>query len=205
MSTPKPVVLCILDGWGLSSDTSSNAPALARTPNFDRMMSECPNAKLLTHGNDAGLPTGQMGNSEVGHTNIGAGRVVAMDLGQIDLAIEDGSFFDNEALQAFITKLKQTGGTAHLMGLVSDGGVHGHIDHLKAAIKAVTDAGVPVAFHAVTDGRDVAPKSAMGYMADLCGSLPEGAKIATVTGRYYAMDRDNRWERVATAYNAMIH
>ncbi|MGB0900738.1 2,3-bisphosphoglycerate-independent phosphoglycerate mutase [Halocynthiibacter sp.] len=205
MSTPKPVVLCILDGWGLSSDTSSNAPALARTPNFDRMMSECPNAKLLTHGNDAGLPTGQMGNSEVGHTNIGAGRVVAMDLGQIDLAIEDGSFFDNEALQAFITKLKQTGGTAHLMGLVSDGGVHGHIDHLKAAIKAVTDAGVPVAFHAVTDGRDVAPKSALGYMADLCGSLPEGAKIATVTGRYYAMDRDNRWERVAAAYNAMIH
>lgn len=205
MSTPKPVVLCILDGWGLSSDTSSNAPALARTPNFDRMMSECPNAKLLTHGNDAGLPTGQMGNSEVGHTNIGAGRVVAMDLGQIDLAIEDESFFDNEALQAFITKLKQTGGTAHLMGLVSDGGVHGHIDHLKAAIKAVTDAGVPMAFHAVTDGRDVAPKSAMGYMADLCGSLPEGAKIATVTGRYYAMDRDNRWERVATAYNAMIH
>ncbi len=168
-------------------------------------MRDYPHAQLLTHGRDAGLPTGQMGNSEVGHTNIGAGRVVAMDLGQIDLAIEDGSFFDNEALQAFIAKLKQTGGTAHLMGLVSDGGVHGHIDHIKAAIKAVTDAGVPVAFHAVTDGRDVAPKSALGYMADLCGSLPEGAKIATVTGRYYAMDRDNRWERVATAYNAMIH
>lgn len=205
MSIPKPVVLCILDGWGASRDASANAPVQAHTPNFDRLMRDYPHAQLLTHGRDAGLPTGQMGNSEVGHTNIGAGRVVAMDLGQIDLAIEDGSFFDNEALQAFIAKLKQTGGTAHLMGLVSDGGVHGHIDHIKAAIKAVTDAGVPVAFHAVTDGRDVAPKSALGYMADLCGSLPEGAKIATVTGRYYAMDRDNRWERVATAYNAMIH
>lgn len=205
MTTPKPVVLCILDGWGLSDNTEANAPALARTPNFDRLMTDHPHAKLLTHGNDAGLPTGQMGNSEVGHTNIGAGRVVAMDLGQIDLAIENGSFFDNAALQDFIAKLKVTGGTAHLMGLVSDGGVHGHITHIKAAIKAITDAGVPVAFHAMTDGRDVAPKSAMGYMATLCGSMPEGARFATVTGRYYAMDRDNRWERVAQAYNAMIH
>ncbi|WP_039018630.1 2,3-bisphosphoglycerate-independent phosphoglycerate mutase [Halocynthiibacter namhaensis] len=205
MNTSKPVVLCILDGWGQSLETASNAPALARTPNFDRLMTECPNAKLLTHGNDAGLPTGQMGNSEVGHTNIGAGRVVAMDLGQIDLSIEDGSFFDNAALQDFIAKLKTSKGTAHVMGLASDGGVHGHVTHIKAAIKAITNAGVPVAFHAMTDGRDVAPKSAMKYMADLCGNLPDGARIATVSGRYYAMDRDNRWERVATAYNAIVH
>lgn len=114
--SPKPVVLCILDGWGLREETTGNAPALAKTPTFDRIMATCPNATLITHGPDVGLPTGQMGNSEVGHTNIGAGRVVAMDLGQIDLAIEDGSFFENSALQAFIAGLKDTGGTAHLMG-----------------------------------------------------------------------------------------
>ena len=201
----KPVVLCILDGWGLSDDKEANAPYLANTPNFDRIFAECPSATLITHGPDAGLPSGQMGNSEVGHTNIGAGRVVAMDLGQIDLAIEDGSFFEEEALVSFIDKLKQSGGTAHLMGLVSDGGVHGHIDHILAAVKAVTDKGVPVALHAVTDGRDVAPKSADGFIAELAEKLPEGAKIATISGRYYAMDRDNRWERVAEAFNVMVH
>ncbi|WP_298849229.1 2,3-bisphosphoglycerate-independent phosphoglycerate mutase [uncultured Ruegeria sp.] len=205
MSTPKPVVLCILDGWGLSDDTQANAPYLAHTPTFDAIMTECPHATLITHGPDVGLPSGQMGNSEVGHTNIGAGRVVAMDLGQIDLAIEDGSFFDNEELQAFISKVKSSGGTAHLMGLVSDGGVHGHLNHIIAAIKAITDAGVPVALHAVTDGRDVAPKSALSYFSELNEQLPEGARIATVSGRYFAMDRDNRWERVSEAYDAMIN
>ncbi|UWQ41124.1 2,3-bisphosphoglycerate-independent phosphoglycerate mutase [Leisingera aquaemixtae] len=205
MSAPKPVVLCILDGWGSAEPGKANAPYLAETPAFDAIMAKGPSAMLITHGPDVGLPTGQMGNSEVGHTNIGAGRVVAMDLGQIDLAIEDGSFFENEALQAFTAKLKETGGAAHLMGLVSDGGVHGHISHILAAVKAITSAGVPVWLHAITDGRDVAPKSAFGYFRELEEKLPEGARIATVTGRYFAMDRDNRWGRVSEAYDAMIH
>ncbi|MCP4820549.1 MAG: 2,3-bisphosphoglycerate-independent phosphoglycerate mutase, partial [Shimia sp.] len=197
-------VLCILDGWGVSDDTTANAPYLADTPSFDAMMAGCPNATLITHGPDVGLPSGQMGNSEVGHTNIGAGRVVAMDLGQIDLAIEDGSFFDNAALKAFIAKMKETGGTAHLMGVVSDGGVHGHVTHVLAAVQAIADAGVPVALHAITDGRDVAPKSALGYVETLEAGLPEGARVATLTGRYFAMDRDNRWERVSTAFDAWV-
>ncbi|WP_282095141.1 2,3-bisphosphoglycerate-independent phosphoglycerate mutase [Epibacterium ulvae] len=205
MSTPKPVVLCILDGWGSAAPGAANAPHLADTPAFDAIMEQGPQARLITHGPDVGLPTGQMGNSEVGHTNIGAGRVVAMDLGQIDLAIEDGSFFENEALQAFISKLKDSGGTAHLMGVVSDGGVHGHLSHILAALKAVTDAGVPAVLHAITDGRDVAPSSADEFMGQLLAQLPTGAKVATVTGRYFAMDRDNRWERVSQAYDAMVH
>ncbi|MCL6282747.1 2,3-bisphosphoglycerate-independent phosphoglycerate mutase [Ruegeria sp. 2012CJ41-6] len=204
MPAPKPVVLCILDGWGLSDDTAANAPYLAKTPTFDAIMANGPHARLITHGPDVGLPSGQMGNSEVGHTNIGAGRVVAMDLGQIDLAIEDGSFFENAALLDFIAKTKATGGIAHLMGLVSDGGVHGHITHILAAVRAVTEAGVPVALHAITDGRDVAPKSAAGFVAELQAQLPPNARVVTVCGRYYAMDRDNRWERVSQAYAAMI-
>lgn len=203
MSVPKPVVLCILDGWGHREDSTANAPKLAATPTFDRIMATCPNAFLTTHGRDVGLPTGQMGNSEVGHTNIGAGRVVAMDLGQIDLAIEDGSFFQNETIKVFVEMLKKTGGTAHLVGLVSDGGVHSHQVHIAAAAKALTDQGVPVVVHAMTDGRDVAPKSALGFVRDLTASLPNGVPIKTVSGRYYAMDRDTRWERVEKAYRAM--
>ncbi len=205
MSAPKPVVLCILDGWGLCDDTGANAPALADTPNFDRIMATCPNATLITHGPDVGLPTGQMGNSEVGHTNIGAGRVVAMDLGQIDLAVEDGSLGKTDGIQTFIANLKASGGTAHLMGVVSDGGVHGHINHMVAAAQILADADVPTVIHAITDGRDVAPKSADVFMADLVARLPKGVSIATVTGRYFALDRDNRWERVQTAYEAMIN
>lgn len=208
MRHPKPVVLCILDGWGLSDRQEANAPALADTPTMDHLAQTCPHAQLVTHGPDVGLPTGQMGNSEVGHTNIGAGRVVAMDLGQIDLAIEDGSFFKNEAINAFIGTLKSTGGAAHLMGVVSDGGVHGHISHIKAAMAMIADAGVPVYLHAITDGRDVAPDSAKGFVQELVGWAAgrSGAPvtIATVIGRYYAMDRDNRWDRVETAYAAMI-
>ena len=202
---PKPVVLCILDGWGLSPDRTANAPVLAHTPNFDRLMATCPHAVLTTHGPDVGLPTGQMGNSEVGHTNIGAGRVVAMDLGAIDLAIETGAFRTNSALLAFIAALKASGGTAHLMGVVSDGGVHGHIRHLIEAARTITAAGVPVWVHAITDGRDVPPSSAPGFIADLIHSLPIGARVATVCGRYWAMDRDNRWERVGRATAAMLH
>ena len=205
MSKPTPVVLCILDGWGLREDTSANAPALADTPTYDRIMATCPHATLITHGPDVGLPTGQMGNSEVGHTNIGAGRVVAMDLGQIDLAIEDGSFFDNAAIANFAAKLKASGGTAHLMGLASPGGVHSHQDHIVAAAKALTDRNVPTVVHAITDGRDVPPRSAADQVAQLENDLPDSVRIVTVSGRYYAMDRDNRWERVSRAFNAMIH
>lgn len=205
MPAPKPVVLCILDGWGLSAATDHNAPALANVPTFNRLWSTCPHAQLLTHGPDAGLPTGQMGNSEVGHTNIGAGRVVAMDLGAIDLAVENGSFATNAALLDFAAAVKAKGGTAHLMGVVSDGGVHGHIAHILAAARAITALGVPVALHAITDGRDVAPSSAAGFMADMLAGVPEGARVATVTGRYWAMDRDNRWERVGRAYDAFVN
>ena len=205
MTTPKPVVLCILDGWGLSDVKEGNAPHLAHTPTFDKLMSTCPNATLITHGPDAGLPKGQMGNSEVGHTNIGAGRVVAMDLGQIDLAIEDESFFDNAAFAKFADDILASGGRAHMMGVVSDGGVHGHLSHIIAAAKLLTLRGLEVSIHAITDGRDVAPKSAEEFIRELEDNLPEGARIDTVCGRYFAMDRDNRWDRVAQAYGAMIH
>ena len=204
MTTPKPVVLCILDGWGLRDETYANAPALAQTPTFDRLLAECPTAQLTTHGRDVGLPTGQMGNSEVGHTNIGAGRIVAMDLGQIDLAIEDESLGKKPALTDFISKLQGSGGTAQLMGLVSPGGVHSHQDHLIALAKALTAAGIKVQVHVVTDGRDVPPKSGKDQVAVFEAALPEGAWIGTVVGRYFAMDRDNRWERVQQAYDLVI-
>lgn len=205
MSAPKPVVLCILDGWGHREEAAANAPKQARTPNFDWIQSTCPNAFLTTHGPDAGLPSGQMGNSEVGHTNIGAGRVVAMDLGQIDLAIEDGSFFDNSAILEFAAALKLSGGTAHIAGLASDGGVHAHSDHILAACRVLVDQGVPVALHLITDGRDVAPKSAQIQVAALIQDLPPGVKPVTISGRYFAMDRDNRWERVEHAYRAIVN
>ena len=204
MSAPKPVVLCILDGWGIGTNPAVSAPALAHVPNFNRIWETCPHSTLTTFGPMVGLPTGQMGNSEVGHTNIGAGRVVAMDLGAIDLAIEDGSFARNAAVEGFIAKLRASGGTAHLMGVVSNGGVHGHLNHVLAACRAITAAGVPVALHAITDGRDVAPNSAAEFVSALMVSLPVGAKVATVIGRYWAMDRDNRWERVERAYRAMV-
>lgn len=205
MTGSKPVVLCILDGWGLSEDKTANAPHLANTPVFDGLMASCPNATLVTYGPDVGLPSGQMGNSEVGHMNIGAGRVVAMDLGQIDLAIEDGSFAREAALVGFIDKLRASGGTAHLLGVASDGGVHGHIRHILAAARIIASAGVPVVIHAMTDGRDVAPTSAGEFVAHLQEQLPENARVGTMTGRYYAMDRDNRWDRVAQAFDAMAY
>ena len=199
----RPVILTILDGWGLSDREEGNAPRLARTPVMDRLTATCPHATLVTHGPDVGLPTGQMGNSEVGHTNIGAGRVVAMDLGRIDLAIEDGSFAENVAIRAFAGRVHSQGGAAHLMGVVSDGGVHGHLDHLVAAAGLLTAEGLAVHVHAVTDGRDVGPTSAPAFLAALEGALPEGARVATVIGRYWAMDRDHRWDRVERAYRAV--
>lgn len=204
MGAYKPVVLCILDGWGIGPDPATSAPAQAHVPNFNTLWQTCPHATLTTFGPDVGLPRGQMGNSEVGHTNIGAGRVVAMDLGAIDLAVEDGSFAQNPELLAFAAKVNAAGGTAHLMGVASDGGVHGHITHVIAAAQALTALGLPVALHAITDGRDVAPSSAAGFIADLEAALPKGARIATVIGRYWALDRDNRWERVARAYQAIL-
>ncbi|MCH2165794.1 MAG: 2,3-bisphosphoglycerate-independent phosphoglycerate mutase [Marinovum sp.] len=200
----KPVVLCILDGWGLSKTQQGNAPALAKTPHFDHLMATCPNATLVTFGPDVGLPNGQMGNSEVGHTNIGAGRVVAMDLGQIDLAIEDGSFAQNDALQDLIAMLKDSGGTLHLMGLASPGGVHAHQSHIAEAAGVVAAEGIAVQLHAITDGRDVAPSSAAQQIAELQSDLPKGARIGTIIGRYFAMDRDTRWERVQKAFDLFV-
>ena len=200
----RPVVLCILDGWGLNPDTANNAPALAKTPTMDALMAGCPNATLLTHGRDVGLPEGQMGNSEVGHTNIGAGRVVKMDLVQIDEALEDSSFETRDALVTFIDTLKASGGTAHLMGLVSDGGVHSQFEHLEAAMKIISQAGVPVVIHAICDGRDDAPKSDAAFIDHLQQVRGPNVRIGTVLGRYFAMDRDNRWERVQKAYDAMV-
>ena len=202
---PKPVVLCILDGWGIGPEPAWSAPAQAAVPNFDRLWSQDPHATLVTFGPDVGLPPGQMGNSEVGHTNIGAGRVVTMDLGQIDRALEEGSFGRNATLKGFIETLKASRGRAHLLGLASDGGVHGHIRHLQAAARLIAAEGIPVVVHAITDGRDVSPDSGLGFVTELAGNLPAGASIGTVIGRYWAMDRDRRWERVARASGAILH
>ena len=198
-----PVMLVILDGWGWREEAADNAVRLARTPNFDRLWETCPHAFLRTSGLDVGLPEGQMGNSEVGHLNLGAGRVVMQDLPRINLACADGSIAALPALVELLAKLKATGGTCHLMGLVSEGGVHSHQDHAVALAKVVAGHGIPVALHAWTDGRDTPPQTALGDLARVEAALPQGARIATVSGRYFAMDRDNRWERVSRAYLAM--
>ena len=199
---PRPVMLVILDGWGWREDAADNAVRQARTPTFDRLMAG-PHAFLDTSGLDVGLPPGQMGNSEVGHLNIGAGRVVMQELPRIGAAIADGSLAAKPELQALIAALKRSGGACHLMGLVSDGGVHSHQDHAAALAHIVVSAGIPVRVHAFTDGRDTAPQSAAAALARLQAALPPGATIATVIGRYYAMDRDNRWDRVERAYLAI--
>ncbi len=204
MPVPKPVVLCILDGWGMRKETFANAVALADTPAFDQVMAECPNSTLIACGPDVGLPEGQIGNSEVGHTNIGAGRIVWMDLPKIDKAIADGTFEQNPALQSFITTMMAKHGTAHIAGLLSPGGVHSHQKHLSRAAQIIAAAGVPVKIHAFLDGRDVPPKSADGFLASFEAELPATAKIATVTGRFFALDRDNRWERVQEAYDVIV-
>ena len=196
---PSPVMLVILDGWGWREDTAGNAVQLADTPVFDALM-EGPHAFLRTSGLDVGLPPGQMGNSEVGHLNIGAGRVVMQELPRIGQAIQDGSMATNPALAAFIADLRRSGGTCHLLGLLSPGGVHAHQDHALALARIVSQAGVPVRVHAFMDGRDTPPRSGAATLAAFQAALPEGARIATISGRYYAMDRDNRWDRVERAY-----
>ena len=203
-STPRPVMLVILDGWGLRDEIADNAVHQARTPVFDGLMRERPQARLRTFGADVGLPRGQMGNSEVGHLNIGAGRVVLQDLPRIDTAIADGSLARNPALTRFIEALRATGGTCHLMGLLSPGGVHAHQDHAVALARVLVEAGIPVRLHGFTDGRDMPPRSAATCVAAVEKALPQGARIATLCGRYFAMDRDRRWERLTIAYDAMI-
>ena len=198
-----PVMLVILDGWGWREQRTDNAIAQARTPNFDRLWATGPHAFLRTCGEDVGLPEGQMGNSEVGHLNIGAGRVVMQELPRIGRAIQDGSLAANPALRKLITALRESGGACHLLGLVSPGGVHAHQDHAAALAQIVAAAGIPVRIHAFTDGRDTPPRSAAGSLAALQAALPAGAAVATVSGRYFAMDRDQRWDRVSRAYNVI--
>jgi 2,3-bisphosphoglycerate-independent phosphoglycerate mutase len=202
---PKPLILCILDGWGYRSDPQDNAIALAHTPNWDRFLATYPHALVETSGLDVGLPTGQMGNSEVGHMNIGAGRVMMQELPRIDAAVADGTLAKNPKLEDFIASLKKSGGVAHILGLVSPGGVHSHQDHIVALAKAISDAGVPVRIHAFMDGRDTPPQSAAGFMEKFVADLKSQAltQIATVGGRYYGMDRDKRWDRVEKAYLAI--
>jgi 2,3-bisphosphoglycerate-independent phosphoglycerate mutase len=200
---PRPVILCILDGWGFLPDGPSSAIRLARTPNWDRLVEASPHTTLDASALDVGLPEGQMGNSEVGHMNLGAGRVVMQELPRIDQAVDDNSLAGNPALKDFIGTLAAGGGTAHLLGLLSPGGVHSHQRHIAALARIIAAAGVPVVVHAFLDGRDTPPKSAQEYLRDFAAAAPEAA-IGTVIGRYYAMDRDNRWDRVARAYHAMV-
>lgn len=205
MSARIPTMLVILDGWGWRDDNEDNAVRLARTPNFDRLYGTSPHAFLRTSGRDVGLPAGQMGNSEVGHLNLGAGRVVMQDLPRIDTAIEEGDMKPRLEKAGLIAALKASGGTCHILGLISPGGVHAHQDHAVAVARLLREEGIPVKVHAFTDGRDTAPRSAEGYVAKLVADLPADVSVATVCGRYYAMDRDKRWERVQRAYELLAH
>lgn len=203
----KPVMLMILDGFGIAPKSEGNAVETANKPNFDKLIAKYPHAQLQASGLEVGLPEGQMGNSEVGHLNIGAGRVIYQELTRITKEIKDGGFFTNESLNLAVDSAKKNNSALHLMGLLSDGGVHSHIDHLKGLLKLAKDAGLNKVFvHCFMDGRDVAPGSGKDFIANLEAYMAEigVGKIATVNGRYYAMDRDNRWERVELAYNAMV-
>ena len=200
----KPVVLCILDGWGFRQEIEANAPAQAATPHYDALAARHAPAMLACSGEAVGLPEGQMGNSEVGHMTIGAGRAIWMDLPRIDRAIAEGAFAKNPALVGFAARLRETGGAAHLIGLISPGGVHAHQRHIAAAARALADAGVPVRLHLFTDGRDTPPNSASAYLAEFRADLGDAGEIATVTGRFFAMDRDKRWERVEAAWRAIV-
>ncbi len=204
----KPLVLCILDGFGwVPQETFGNAVLAANTPYLDKIFAENPYTTIGASGMDVGLPEGQMGNSEVGHTNIGAGRIVYQELTRISKAIKDGDFFENNALNKAVQSAKNSGKALHLVGLLSNGGVHSHNEHLYAILKLAKDAGLNDVFvHAIMDGRDVPPDSGSAFVDELQAKIKEigVGKIATITGRYYAMDRDNRWDRVEKAYNAMV-
>lgn len=200
----RPVMLMILDGWGWREEAENNAVRLAHTPHFDRLWAASPHAFLKTSGLDVGLPPGQMGNSEVGHLNLGAGRVVMQDLPRINQAIADGSLRQALAGSGLVDALKASGGACHLLGLVSPGGVHAHQDHAVALAHLLVEQNIPVRIHIFTDGRDTPPRSAAGYVRAFAAALPPQAVIASLTGRYFAMDRDHRWERVETAWRAMV-
>ena len=201
-----PVFLLICDGWGHAPPSEGNAISRARTPIYDRWLAQFPWTLLEASGEAVGLPAGLMGNSEVGHLTLGAGRMMPQDLLRIDLALRDGSFFENAALTAAVQHARRRGATLHLMGLVSDGGVHSHQRHLEGLLQLAGKAGMPrVRVHVFADGRDTPPRSALGYVARLEAALAKsGGRIATVSGRYYAMDRDKRWDRVARAYQALV-
>ncbi len=205
---PKPLVLIILDGWGYRAETKANAIALARKPTYDRLLRDYPNTLLHTSGPYVGLPEGQMGNSEVGHLNIGAGRIVHMDSTRIELMIQNGEFFSHPVLLAAMKNARSGNRRLHLFGLLSDGGVHSYQTHLYALLRMAKENGVDRVFvHAFMDGRDTLPTNGAGYIEQLQQKMREynTGKIATVNGRYYAMDRDRRWERIAKAYNAMVN
>ncbi len=203
----KPMALIILDGYGLNDTVEGNAIKAAKTPNLDRYFADYPNTIMYASGMSVGLPDGQMGNSEVGHTNIGAGRVVYQELTRITKSIEDGDMFTNETLLAAVENCKKNDSALHLIGLLSDGGVHSHIEHLYGLVNMAKKAGLTkVYIHAIMDGRDVSPTSGVGYIEALLDELRKigVGELATVSGRYYAMDRDNNWNRVEKAYNAIV-
>src|SRR5215467_3089412 len=202
----RPLVLIILDGWGYAPPSKANAIALARKPNYDRLLAEYPNTLIHTSGRFVGLPQGQMGNSEVGHLNIGAGRIVYMDITKIDLMIEKGDLYSNPVLMEAMKNARSGGRQLHLCGLLSDGGVHSHQNHLYALLRMARQNGVDRVFaHAFMDGRDTGPTSGAKYVEQLQQKMREfGGKVATVSGRYYAMDRDRRWDRELKAFSAMV-
>jgi len=207
MARPKPLVLIILDGWGYAPPSKANAISLARKPTYDKLLADYPNTLIHTSGHFVGLPDGQMGNSEVGHLNIGAGRVVYMDITRIDRAIQNGDFFSNPTLTGLMKYARTGGRRLHLFGLVSDGGVHSQNAHLYALLRMCKQQGVERVFvHCFMDGRDTLPTSGAGYIQELQQKMRETGvgKIASVEGRYYAMDRDRRWERISKAFDAMV-
>ena len=206
VTAPKPVLLLILDGWGHRTETAYNAIALAKCPNWRRMIAQCPHDLVETHGLNVGLPDGQMGNSEVGHMNIGAGRIVYQDLVRINRATESGELGRNPVIRAALDQAKAEGKALHLLGLTSPGGVHSSMEHLYGLLEAAKERGLPRVFvHAFLDGRDTPPQSALGHVEELSKVVHRtGARIATVSGRYYAMDRDKRWDRVKLAFDAMV-
>ena len=203
----KKMMLLILDGWGIGPVKERSAIAMANTPNFNALMAKYPNATLLTHGENVGLPEGQMGNSEVGHINIGAGRVIYQELARINKAVREGELHANPLLHEALREAVKRNASIHLMGLVSDGGVHSHIDHLMALCTLCQDMEIPNTFvHAFLDGRDTDPKSGLGYLTTLQEKIAgSNVQLATAIGRYYAMDRDNRWERTKKAYDLLVY
>lgn len=203
----KPTLLLILDGWGLAPAGPGNAPSLARTPHMDRLMQQASHSQLAASGREVGLPAGYIGNSEVGHLNIGAGRVVYQDMTRIDVALEDGSLQSNAVFLDLVQRVKTSGGRLHLAGLLSDGGVHSHIQHLIALARIADARGVPVRIHCFMDGRDTAPQGGAAYLEQLESALSglKDAHIASLCGRFYAMDRDKRWDRVEQAWNLLVH